>query len=466
MVGWLWFIIILLLIGGFTTYAIISTKKAKALDKTTWLMKKWENDSVKSVVSSLISIIFGLLIGAVILIIMAMIPFKGVSLSFKTAIEGIQLIFAGVFNTGKNSNGILTFGFNGAHLGDMLFRTTPVLLTGLSVAIAFKTGLFNIGAPGQYLMGTAVTLIIALSIPTTNVAPLLVWFIALIGGILAGALWAAIPGIFKAYLNVNEVITCIMMNWIAANVVTMLFDKSTGPFKHLLDPSGTKNLAYVYTTTQNNVFTPKLGLDKIFKDSQVNGGILIAILIAVVVYIIINKTTFGYKLKACGSNKFAAKYSGISEKKNIIISMAIAGALAGAGAALYYLSGNTEFQWETYQKLPAVGFNGIPVALLACNNPIGVIFSAMFISLLDVNGMVLKYMTPYNEYITNIITAVIVYFSAFSLLFKQILNGTIKINLKNIFSRNKEKTVEEVIIENVEQVNIENIETPTKEDDK
>ena len=257
-----------------------------------------------------------------------------------------------------------------------------------------------------------------------------------------------------------------MMNWIAANVVTMLFDKSTGPFKHLLDPSGTKNLAYVYTTTQNNVFTPKLGLDKIFKGSQVNGGILIAILIAVVVYIIINKTTFGYKLKACGSNKFAAKYSGISEKKNIIISMAIAGALAGAGAALYYLSGNTEFQWETYQKLPAVGFNGIPVALLACNNPIGVIFSAMFISLLDVNGMVLKYMTPYNEYITNIITAVIVYFSAFSLLFKQILNGTIKINLKNIFSRNKEKTVEEVIIENVEQVNIENIETPSKEDDK
>lgn len=458
MVGWLWFLIIFILIGSFCAYAIISTKKAKMLNKTTWLMKNWEKDSVKSVASSLISIVFGLLIGCIILVIMALIPFKGVTFSFKTAMEGIQLIFAGVFNTGKNSNGSLTFGFNGAHFGDMLFRATPVLLTGLSVAVAFKTGLFNIGAPGQYLVGTAASLILALSIPTTNVAPIFVWLIAFIGGILAGALWAAIPGIFKAYLNVNEVITCIMMNWIAANVVTILFDKSTGPFNNLLDPSGTKNLAYVYTTTHNNVFTPKLGLDKLFEGSQVNGGILIAILIAVIVYIIINKTTFGYKLKACGSNKYAAKYAGISEKKNIIISMAIAGGLAGAGAALYYLSGNTEFQWETYQKLPAVGFNGIPVALLACNNPLGVIFSAIFISLLDVNGMVLKYMTPYNEYITNIITAVIVYFSAFSLLFKQLLNGQIKINFKNIFSRNKERTIEEVLVEKVE--------TPKKEVDE
>ena len=132
-------------------------------------------------------------------------------------------------------------------------------------------------------------------------------------------------------------------------------------------------------------------------------------------------------------NKNAAKYAGINEKSCTVISMSIAGGLAGAGAALYYLSGNTEFAWEVYQTLPAVGFNGIPVALLACNNPIGVIFSATFISLLDVNGMQLKYMTPYNEYITSIITAVIVYFSAFSLLFKQVLEGKVKINFKNIF---------------------------------
>jgi simple sugar transport system permease protein len=406
-------------------------------------MKLWNKDASKSIASSLISIICGLLIGCFILIIITIIPTKGTSLSFNTAFDGVQLIFGGVFNTGRNDNGMLVFGFNSVNFGDMLFRAMPLILTGLSVAVAFKTGLFNIGAAGQYLMGTAATLILALTIPTTVIPPFIVWCIAFVGGILAGALWGSISGLFKAFLNVNEVITCIMLNWIAANVVTMLFDKTSGPFKFLLDPSGTKNLAYVFKTTYNGVSTSKFGLDYIFKGSQVNGGIIIAIIIAIIIYIMLNKTTFGYKLKACGSNKHAAKYAGINEKTSIIISMAISGGLASAGASLYYLSGNTEFAWETYQSLPAQGFNGIPVALLAFNNPLGVIFSASFVSLLDVNGMQLKYMTPYNEYITSIITAVIVYFSAFSLLFKQVLEGKIKINIKNIFQRNHNKTIEE-----------------------
>ena len=354
------------------------------------------------------------------------------------------MIFGGIFNTGRNDNGTLIFGFNPVNFGDMLFRATPLILTGLSVAVAFKTGLFNIGAPGQYLVGVATTLILALVIPTTVVPSFLVWIIAFIGGILAGAIWGSVPGLFKAFLNVNEVITCIMMNWIAANIVTMLFDKQTGIFNFLLDPSGTKNWAYVFKTTHNNVATSKMGLDLIFKGSQVNGGIIIAIIIAILIYIIMNKTTFGYQLKACGSNRNAAKYAGINDKVSTIISMSIAGGLAGAAAALYFLSGNTEFAWETYQSLPAVGFNGIPVALLAFNNPVGVIFSASFVSLLDVNGMQLKYMTPYNEYITSIITAVIVYFSAFSLLIKQFLEGKIKINFKEIFQRSNKKTIEEV----------------------
>ncbi len=444
MIGWLWFLILFALIAGAATYAILSTKKAKEQNKKTWLMNLWEKDSVKSIASSLISIVFGLIIGCILLIIITLFPTKGTILSFGTAIDGIQLIFAGIFNIGKNASGELLFGFNSVNFGDMLFRAMPLILTGASVAVAFKTGLFNIGAPGQYLVSTATTLILALSIPTSEVAPILVWIIAFLGGILAGAIWGAVPGLFKAFLNVNEVITCIMMNWIAANVVTMLFDKTTGPFNNLLDPSGTKNWAYVFKTTHNNVATPKLGLDFIFKGSQVNAGIIIAIVLAILVYIILNKTTFGYQLKTCGSNKHAAKYAGINEKMSTIYSMAIAGGLAGAGAALYYLSGNTEFAWETYQSLPGVGFNGIPVALLACNNPLGVIFSASFISLLDVNGMQLKYMTPYNEYITSIITAIIVYFSAFSLLFKQVLEGKIKINLKALFSKKNEKTVETV----------------------
>ena len=164
-----------------------------------------------------------------------------------------------------------------------------------------------------------------------------------------------------------------------------------------------------------------MGLDKIFPSSQVNGGIIIAILLAVIVYVILTRTTFGYQLKACGSNRFAARYAGIKDKRNIVLSMAIAGSLAGAAGALYSLSGNTEFFWTTYQQLPAVGFNGIPVALLASNHPIGVIFTGIFMSMLDICGLQLTKFTAFNEYITDVIIAVIVYMSAFALLIKTML---------------------------------------------
>jgi len=139
-------------------------------------------------------------------------------------------------------------------------------------------------------------------------------------------------------------------------------------------------------------------------------------------YILMNKTTLGYELKACGANRHAARYAGIRDKRNIVLSMAIAGALAGAGAALYWLSGNTEFYWSTYQSLPAVGFNGIPVALLALNNPIAVVFTGIFMAMLNIVGQQLTNLTAYNEYITDVIISVIVYLSAFSLAIRMMLS--------------------------------------------
>ena len=180
---------------------------------------------------------------------------------------------------------------------------------------------------------------------------------------------------------------------------------------------------YIYKTSFNGVETAKLGLNKLFPNSQVNGGIVIAVVIAVLVYILMSKTTLGYQLKACGSNRHAARYAGINDKRNIVLSMAIAGGLSGAAAALYYLSGNTEFFWSTYQSLPAIGFNGIPVALLAANNPIAVIFTGCFMSMLDIVGLQLTNLTAYNEYITDVIIATIVYLSAFSLLIRMLLDG-------------------------------------------
>ena len=371
------------------------------------------SDGFNKLLSSLISIVVGLLVGGIVVLIVGLVEPKITSGSIW---DGIRLIFAGILSTGRDAAGSLTWGFNAQNIGNMLFRATPLIMTGLSVAVAFKTGLFNIGAPGQYLMGTLASLCIALGIPSSSVPAGVIWVLALLGGMLAGALWGAIPGLLKALLNINEVLACIMTNWIAANLVTWMFDISN--FKNIAE--STKS-GYIYKTTYNGVATPKLGLDKLFPGSQVNGGVLLAILLAIVVYIIMQKTTFGYQLKACGSNRHAARYAGIPDKRNIVLSMAIAGALAGAGAALYWLSGNTEFYWTTYQSLPVVGFNGIPVALLAINNPIGVIFAGIFMAMLNIVGMQLTNLTAYNEYITDVIIAVIVYLSAFSLVIRMML---------------------------------------------
>ena len=387
------------------------------------LLNLYEKDGTKKLLASLISIIVGLVVGAVVVVIVGL---GKDTISMAGIWDGVRLIFAGILSTGRNAAGQLSWGFNSTSLGNMLFRATPLIMTGLSVAVANKTGLFNIGAPGQYLMGTLASLVIALGIPSDVVPVGIIWLLSFLGGMLAGALWGTIPGLLKAFLNINEVLACIMTNWLAANLVTWAFDISN--FKNVTE--GTKT-GYIYKTSFNGVATPKLGLDVLFPNSQVNGGILVAALIAVAMYILMSKTTLGYQLKACGSNRHAARYAGINDKRNIVLSMAIAGGLAGGGAALYWLSGNTEFFWSTYQALPAAGFNGIPVALLAVNNPIGVIFTGIFMAMLDIVGQQLTGLTAYNEYITDVIISVIVYLSAFSLVIRMMLTGNNKAGQAN-----------------------------------
>lgn len=372
------------------------------------------NDGTKTVAASLLSILMGVVFGGVLLVVVAL--FLGMPLS--SAWEGFRIVLAGIFNTGRNydAGSVLTFGFNARLLGDMLFRGTPLIMTGLSVALAYKTGLFNIGAPGQYLMGTAASIIVALSMDTSAVPAGLVWLLAFLAAVAAGALWGCIPGLFKAYLNVNEVITSIMTNWIAANLVTLLFDGSQ--FINNVDYGKT---GYTLKTATNGVATARMGLN--FGGSSANAGILVAIVCAAVAYVVINKTVFGYELRSCGSNKNAARYAGMNEKRNIVLSMAIAGGLSAAGAALYYLQGDVEFYWHTSMSLPATGFNGIPVALLASCSPIGCIFSGLFMAYLTISGNQLSTFTAYNEYIADVIIAVIVYLSAFTLFFRGLMDA-------------------------------------------
>lgn len=366
------------------------------MEKTSFFQK----DSFKQIISSLLCILGGILVGFIVLLLLAVFT---KNISFAEAFKGIGIILGGPFTAGKNTM---------FQLGNMLFNSTPLIFTGLSVAIAFKTGLFNIGAPGQYLMGAMAALLVALSIPSSVVPPAIIWILALLAGAVAGALWGSIPGLFKALLNVNEVIVCIMANWTAANLVSWVFNGSK-----FINYAETK-INFLVKTETNNVVTPTLGLDSLFSGGSVKSyidiSIFIAIAVAIFLNIMMNKTTFGYELKACGFNKNASKYAGMNEKRNIILSMAIAGALAGAGAALWCINGHQDFKWETYQSLPADGFNGIVVALLAANNPIGVIFSSIFLKFINVSGANLAANTAFNEYVSQLIIAMIVYFSGFA----------------------------------------------------
>ncbi len=386
-------------------------------------------DSTKSIIASLICILGGFLVGAVILIMLS--AFTN-DIPMYEAFSGITILLSGPFAS-SNLKDIL---FN---LGDMLLESSPLMMTGLSVAIAFKTGLFNIGAPGQYLMGSMTALLIALSVPKPENAFLgfLYWLLAFSAAIIAGMLWGAIPGLFKAIFNVNEVIVCIMTNWIAANVVSWVFSASGDKFINFAETK----VNFIRPTYTNGVTTPKLGLDKLFPGSNIDISIFIVIIIAIGMYILINKTTFGYELKACGFNKNAAKYAGMNDKKNIVLSMAIAGGLAAGGAALWYLNGKNDFLWNTYSMLPSEGFNGIPTALLASNNPLGVIFSSIFLRYIDKGGFNLAGYTAFNEYVSDLIIAMIIYFAGFSKLIRDILSR----------KRSDEKRLKTPVVANIEK---------------
>lgn len=368
---------------------------------------------VSTLMASLLCILIGLVVGFVVLLALGGVTLakSGAGVSFgellKTTWEqGFKPILQGGFYEKANTMGM------GVRME--ILQAAPLVMTGLSVAFAFKTGLFNIGAAGQYTVGAFCALYSAIVLK----AP---WWVCLLASALGGALWGAIPGFFKAFLNVNEVITAIMFNWIGLYAVnTMIYQAGNGPMFNL---KTTKTYTLRETApgsilpTWNITVGGKGYFGKLFAPSI---GIFLAIAVAVIVWIVINKTTFGYELKACGLNKNAARYAGIKEKKNIVLSMVAAGALAGFGAGVFYLSGSKEWEPLVSTALPAAGFNGISVALLASSDPIGCIFSAFFISHITVGGGFMAAKLFPSE-VSDIISGVVIYLCAFSMLFKNIL---------------------------------------------
>ncbi len=295
------------------------------------------------------------------------------------------------------------------YFGQALTRTVPLLMCALSVLFAYKVGMFNIGAAGQYTAGACAALYAALAWNWP-------WYLCILVAILAGALLGAAAGALKTISNVNVVISGIMLNWITLYVTNMILMGVKSP-----NSPYTKGLQ----GTNPSALIPSLGLNSLFGgEKSVTIAIPLAILMAIAVWVVLNKTMFGYELRATGNNYNAAKYCGMKENRNIILTMMIAGALAGMGAAMLYLTGIED--WETtISSVPAMGFNGIAVAFLGGLDPLGSILSAFFIQYITAGGGNVD-LQVYCSQISSLISSLIIYLCAFVAFFKLFLKDRIR----------------------------------------
>ena len=350
-----------------------------------------KNSGVQSLLTSLLCILLGLFIGYLVLLLIN-----------PTGAWGA------ITNVMKN---FLTYSSAKAqlkYLGNTLVRTAPLLMCSLSVLFVYKVGLFNIGAAGQYVAGACACLYAALYLHWH-------WLPCMLLAIAAGALLGVISGLLKSSFNVSEVISGIMLNWIALYITNMLLTnvkEATSPYTYQLKAEGPQAIL------------PQISLSKLLSGNQyVTIAIPIAIVCAVVIWVVLSKTLFGYELKATGNNPNAAKYCGMAEKRNIILTLAIGGALAGLGASLLYQTGYEQWQC-TYSSVPSMGFNGIAAAFLGGLSPIGSIFASFFIQHITAGGAYVD-KSMYCAQISDLISSIIIYLCSFVLFFKTVLSSWI-----------------------------------------
>ena len=346
------------------------------------------NSAAQALLASLLCILVGMLLGYIVLLI----------INPEGANGAITAIIKNYLTYSKPKTQL-------KHLGSTLVKTAPLILCSLSILFAFKAGLFNIGAAGQYVVGAGAALYFALALRMP-------WYVCLLAAVVAGALLGSVSGLLKAYCNVNEVISCIMLNWISlysVNILLTSVKETSSPY------------TYPLLNTNSAAALPKLGLPELFSGNKyVTIAIPLAIIMAILIWFLLEKTKLGFELKATGYNKNAAKYCGMKEKRNLILTMAIAGGLAGMGAALYYLTGIE--QWSCTQSVvPPMGFNGISAAFLGGLNPIAAIFSSYFIQHITSGGAYVD-LTMYSVQISDLISSIIIYLCGFVLFFKYAMN--------------------------------------------
>ena len=342
------------------------------------------NAGFQTILASLLCIILGLLIGFVVLLCIN----PGGAAKAITAILKNFLYYPSATAAMK-------------YFGTTLVNASALLMCSLSVLFAYKVGLFNIGAAGQYVVGAGACLYFALALKMP-------WIVCLLAAIVFAALVGGISGALKAYFNVNEVISCIMLNWISLYCVNMLLTNVKEQSTPYTTPLSTGN---------KGALLPNLGLDRLFSNNEfVTIGLPLAVVMAILVWVLLEKTKLGYELKATGLNKNAAKYCGMRERRNVILTMMIAGGLAGFAAGIYYLTGIE--QWMVQQtSVPGMGFNGIAAAFLGGLNPIGAIFSSYFIQHITSGGTYVD-KSMYCTQISDLISAFIIYLCGFVLFFR------------------------------------------------
>lgn len=350
-----------------------------------------KNDGIQSLLAALICVVLGMLIGFVVLLF----------INPAGAGEAILTVMKNFFTYSKTETQMKYF-------GSTLVNTAPLLMCSLSILFCYKVGLFNIGAAGQYVAGACMSLYAAL-------AWNLPWWLCMLLAMAGGAVLGVISGLLKSYCNVNEVISGIMLNWITLYLTNMLLTQVKEPTS-----------PYTITVAHANpsAIIPSIGLGSLFSGNQYVGlSIPLSVLIAVLVWVVLEKTRFGYELKATGNNKNAARYCGMAEKRNTILTLAIGGALAGLGAAMLYLTGFE--QWQCSQSaVPAMGFNGIVAAFLGGLSPIGSILASYFIQHITLGGAYVD-KSMYCSQISDLISAIIIYLCGFMAFMKYAMNRSI-----------------------------------------
>ena len=348
-------------------------------------------DGVQTLLASLACVLGGLLVGYLVLLI----------IEPSGAFDAIVAVMTSFLR------------FPGAlkmkYFGQTLVRTVPLLMCALSVLFAYKVGMFNIGVAGQYVAGACAALYAGLvwNLP---------WYLCLLIGMAAGALLGALAGALKTWCNVNVVISGIMLNWIVLYLTNLILTEVKSPNSPYTKP---------LQGTNPDALLPSLGLGALFgNEKSVTIAIPLALVVAIAIWVVLNKSKFGYELKATGNNYHAAKYCGMKENRNIILTMVISGALAGLGAGLLYLTGIEE--WETtISSVPAMGFNGIAVAFLGGLNPIGSILSAFFIQHITTGGGFVS-TDFYCSQISSLISSLIIYLCAFVGFFRFFIQNRIR----------------------------------------